>query len=593
MIATIISVEAYTFLDTVNILGSLLPCHVKVHTWKTAPSSHPTNTFLSHLTLANSGSISILSFHKNYSITKLETSGDVDSYTDYSKPSKFAQCFIHSYLQDDLLFPYYPYWGLYTHILASTMSEWPNHLLFVINKSPDLYTPVEIENRITFYTSRLPSMYTRGYILQTSQMSNMSLICILCSFDDDDVKPIESLPSKTFLRQMISSGVSGNFFQMNGHMARIMAEDGDLYDCDVTPKFRPRNVPHEWNLCVYKFLREKFNVSFDPDNSQTLRFVNAGESNGYINAFNFYVLKLYGNKEWIPYDVQFSPYYFMVLRWGPYVDTNSFSAFSRPFQWEVWILVSISLITMITISILIAWRNSIVQVSTILLTAASSILDQSPDQIFVRIHDSSKHIPGSKALHICWVIWIWMVIVGVNGYKGMIFAFLTQEMKPIWPGSLTEMLRSTDIAVAAEIVYDFKLKTHAMLIRRTLLDSIMKGISGIDFPEEFTKLNDSLLYINYSGTYSNIFEMETVKRNLQRGKSDKRKFHFFNRSTTSFALVNTNPAPIAQYIKDYLPDVISSLPVPIPGYTHIRPWSLEKNYFHEYFLEFLGMLEAT
>lgn len=377
--------------------------------------------------------------------TKTESSNASENAAQlhHHKTSRFYQCFIHVYVDDDL-----SDLGKNYKLLDSTMGqlrqvgEWPDHCVFMGNFQK--YTTTQKTNQMYFYKRKLPHSFARGLLLVIDIEPNFKnytthRICILCFTPIQDIK-LTSLWDKNAYQTNIMESLNFKSGISSRGSYIVIPRANELFylnqACGIAnPNFKPKYAGRRSSICALYVLKKKFNITFFQQKplenvaewahfeAVTSLFVGTG------NLRNFFQIMSW---ERIPYDVRKTPLTFVGFQAKPRIQADMLI---KPYTWPSW---TIFILTVLAFAVL----NTLSEVGKlnfkIFLKSMMSLFSVALEQQVVKALGAE-----SKAVSLCWLIWTLIMMVFSTGYKAMIFSYITKVHDARWPATLHELVQDT------------------------------------------------------------------------------------------------------------------------------------------------------
>ncbi|CAL8101067.1 unnamed protein product [Orchesella dallaii] len=168
-------------------------------------------------------------------------------------------------------------------------------------------------------------------------------------------------------------------------------------------------------------------------------------------------------------------------------EANNLQALTRPFQWNLWIALATSIVTVsFSITALNSHRRFTIRTAnrffidwwrktTFLLIA--SLLDQCDKSLNFR----------SRKVSLIWLLWNFLSLILFNAYDGQLFSFLASQLQHYIPEDVKSL------AASKMPIYtmgsSFQINKRFKLVREPLLTGIMRnamvGQKGTDYPNYY------------------------------------------------------------------------------------------------------------
>lgn len=523
---------------------------------------------------------------------KFRNSSPSDS-TKYSKA-----CYVHAYIYDiypfSALTPTFTFLERFFNELRKS-GEWPHHTLFI--KQSQLYSEVQSRQISNFYRTLLPKTFARGIILEinfhlnSSAIRNINLVCIHCksslqSLDLDQGASTKSL--EDFRDSLEARGI-----YLITPLSYIQAIE---HACDIASVHTlPTHVHRFSSVCVFHILQDHFNFTYFTDqtfdNTTELAYFDTKMS-FFFEHDNYENMIKTRQREWIPYDVRRQEYQFVGFQQLPKI---TLVVFIRPYDWISWVIFFVLVLVLLVLRFVLINQN-FMDTFELFLSLLAVFLEQpvkAKGLSAAKIESPLKYF--KRTLFCCWMIWVPVMMVYSNGYKGILFSFLTTSLGVFWPESLEQLTKDRSYAMFSnEAIFDWDATKNDHVAVPMLDYYSKKGLlrtasNGNNIPPEYRILERSTVHANLSETMiivEGIIQDDLLHRNksyYKIGKVTSWKFAWLHRTPEEFSALLTN----------FLPELVASKPNKIPGFERITPWQISRSFLYESFVRSFAWLEQT
>lgn len=511
----------------------------------------------------------------------------------YHRTKRFSQCFIHCYIVDD--FNNHLTYKLYQ---SASAGESPNHFLYFTNQLQDLESRVRQDY---FFTRSLPRTFAMGYILHIRNLSSIFMVCLACKENPfhvlSDINDLSTLQRKWF---ELYSNLRGIHIEQLNYYYDVYRFP--KYSCEFFRELVPTKTENlGMDVCTHKLLGKKLNYTVgSPPNrvTESSRTYTDGEAlqSSYICENNYYLLKQSRLLpwEWVSYSISYLTFQFVTILPKPGFNAT---ALIEPFDFTTWIIFLICCVLLILITfptfrirrmVLIEYTGEGVKISEIIIGVLGSILDQPMLQMFHKYPMIS--IPPICFTSLSWFIWLTMLIILGQVYKGKIFSFLTMSTEPIWPNTLNELIEPSEMYTLITLTSGITGGVQYSLLKDQMKEyqaDIKKG-KAMGNLNLYSKLENDLNYFHHDwydlalAVYSN--SLDEVNR--------------YKPSNVSFRIPVSNLVILdySQIVKllsvvipSFVPSNVVSKPIPLKGFDIIIPWRVQKSYFFPIFINHLQL----
>lgn len=458
---------------------------------------------------------------------------------------------------------------------------WAHHTVLVgsLAKNPSKQTR---DQEMFHHSHAIANMHLRGAIIFINHRSlEISLLCVPCFPQMSQVFHLIRIIHKTTLKELVETSLRLN---------------SDLQDAVVTSKAYITNKLEKfcsplfsfsmWHMsgfsfdrtpCIFYILRLKHNFTFEPE-STGFEIFTAREIDITQNKDNAGSYEESGIEQWSPFFASYIPLVLTSYQEKPHVIAE---ILIKPFGIESWLIIFLmaTILTVLTISVE-RIKKSEIKVGHVILDMISSVLDQP-------MISNMQSIINSKARNLLppWIkLWMLMVIVLGNSYKGMIYSYITNGMPIKWPSNLKEVLDdkkylkvSTDIGVTDEDLFCFVRET--LPTNKTSLLIKTSELATLRELRKQLRCHPSQILYEYF-----------LERDLQLLRGEF-KIPIGRQRTSRVALINFEWENVhLQFMTLFAQWIQSSDPVIIPSIVMPRLWTLFRNFFTNQFDRGLGQM---
>lgn len=514
------------------------------------------------------------------------------TFTNYHNSSRFTQCFLHVYMEDELS----DFGSNYTNLFLTMaylryFGEWPNHFLFAGNFYR--YSVNQTINRFKFYQITLSRTFVRGIVFtidynDKSNNCTVYRLCITCISTLHAVK-YKNIQNTGKVHFSLTQDLEDPQDATRGNYLILGLDDlQDIrYACDIgSPNFRPKYFQRKHSICALYLLQNYHNFTFFSfhtyDNTTKALFFQT--SPGYFVGLNNYGIYLYRQWEWVPYDIRTSPYDFVGFQVKSRVSPNMLI---KPYTWPSWLLFIFAILALALIKAIfrISFEKALWDEGCRALLSLVSIALEQP------ILDSPNHeFISAKIVALCWLLWSLVMVVFSNGYKAMVFSFMTKDSGYSWPANLQQLVADTSyVLLSNERVYITENGSYILIpfLEDFFGENPLNGTPGKDFPMEYHILNKSTIQSVTNDTLDLVGSI--VWESMKTGANYK----IGNASSSKFAFLAREPQQFMNLITYFKQELAASVPVSIPGFERTTPWSAYRNHLAKSFTTSLAQLEQA
>lgn len=505
---------------------------------------------------------------------------------EFSKIFRHTSGYIHAYFLSNELHFSMQTTRFVKHIMMAfrvwpRWSNWPNDFAFFTNHRNS------IQARIKFYKHEVPRTFARGFILDIDLSSQqVSLVCLQCPPESILLSLGRSLNTSTIASYHQLTG------QMHGGILKSFIRE-DFNDLLASCKFMSRSVltsveKNAFYACFHLFLQEKLNYTCIT-NSYTgnIKYIpqfSVWESIPFIEH-NYKEFQIGRLTEWIPFSVLFKQFHFL-----PVQRSSAGDLLTKPYDWITWISIVVGAISLAIITLLFQNLNlTNADYGSIGMNILATIVDQDVARKFTK-----RILFSSQVLPCLWFLWIFMMIIIANGYTGLLFSLMTNGETLAWPASLKQLILDPSYCIySGHSGRVFNRTGHVLhtysRVRYYLINPTIEGkLGNDDFLEQLKGLNKSLKFIQKNGTSQFGVEQEIVEKNA----NTRGDFIVGRDRCSKFAVVEEDPREDAMFVIHILDDVIAGNMVAIRGHLTVMSTIVQRNFFHEPFLNAMAHLQA-
>lgn len=460
---------------------------------------------------------------------------------------------------------------------------WPNHFIFLVKlMSTSEFGDNEKELLLYRHSLELKDLHIRGITFVIHHTGQPHVLCIPCfphphlihypvnvSQNATNVRTLYKL-SKLLNSNLRGESLSG--FSVEELSPEPMCQPRLLHDAKFLFRYYPPLMSH----CAHYLLKHKLNYTLVAGQDEI--FVSA--SGQYpLSANNFNLFSQDGSMTWIENLANFDPLTFIAYQETPRLNAK---ILYKAYSWETWLMFAISAVAIAILTVGVediqSWDFDL---GPIAIDVLSSILDQP-------VKRNSQKIVNNKAISVlpAWFkLWMLMIVVLGNGYKGMVYSFITNGIRPIWPPTLHELLRGREFL----IITTNRRTTHDTEEVSSLIKSQLSAQEISSYPASFRQLNATLQMLRRFELilHKDLMAQNKVYESLEFSLRVNRK------RSRKFALVNFNDWYIEHVylVSMYGKWMVSSEPRLIEGIELIKFWIATRNFFADYFSHGLAQLE--
>lgn len=454
-------------------------------------------------------------------------------------------------------------------------AEWTNDFVFIFDSR------IPASEKIEFYMSALSQTFVRGLTFDIESSSeHVNLVCNHCH-STDVLTPFDI--NTNTVQQQVSYHRSVKTSQLYGGyvMSGNKPKDSQLISCNFL-KIPVEIIKYMSLMCFHLFLTRKLNYTLHMTPSSTRKMYHKllVADTSPVHPRNQMLFSLTRKFEWISFGLKFDKFHFLRFQRPP-----SGNVLTKPYDWIVWIYMvlgagSLAIVTIIWQSFQSAGRA---KRDTIIMSILATMCDQAVSNIFTH-----RVVFGSEMLPCLWFLWVFMMIVFTNGYKGVLFGLITNGETLTWPASLQELVSdSYYCAVTGE--YLRHKGVVLSIFRNMLINPAINGNQGSsNIREKLKKLNKSLHFVEPRKDQFGA-EREIVENNAHQSQY----FKIGNQNCLKFALVENDPREEGIFINYFLPNTVAGRQKAIAGHLTLWPLVIERNFFHERFISEMAALDAS
>lgn len=501
-------------------------------------------------------------------------------------PKKFTACFINVIIPHENTFQFLS--GM--TIKMQNRGEWPNHAILV--DTFDNQNPGKIK---FMFSVRL--LYFRGlFLLVDTKSQNIQTICIPCIRHGAVWSKKVTLSEFKNLQEAYMK--TSFVFYSNLQNSPIWTDVTlNLDYCNFMEKSSPSVVYIMHMICISYLLSSKYNYTAsrktgtNAEAQNYMYFLYARSSVNTVNLQNSGVRDR--RLEWLPFGIASEHISFIAFQRQPYYSGNIL----KPFDWRGWTLLALSNLGMFLITVLYTCPGNTVGFFMYLEVGSSvvaSVLDQSPST-YCKITGELK-LCKSQILSVVWVLWLLLLVVLVNGYRGALFSFLTTDTLPDWPKSLKDVTSDNEYCalstLAADTFNNSQLIKVSSFIHVDYLAPLMVGSPGVDYPNEYAALNQTLIFLYHLNETDAFLSKMVFKSSSQRSETGD-PFVIGDHVCKKFVLFHVNVLVEAISLLYSFSTSIISDQVMLPQFRVVTPPRGMRNFFNDPFLRGIAALESS
>lgn len=494
---------------------------------------------------------------------------------------RYSTTFVHVYMENLLSKSGYNYTQLEKLMSdLQKVGEWPHHCIFIGNF--DKYTRKQRETQLKFYRYRLSSTFARGLILHVDMLKlEVLLICMECTvtLQKVDIYDHASPSSLGKVLDISKSNNRGVHADIREHLIDESQNGCAIASANIRPKY-----DYRWrSVCALYVIQENLNLTYLDTHEGRKKSTQPGfiadmESPAFPSTRG----KKDPSIDVVPYGMRTYPFQFVAFQPTPHMTADDLL---DPFDWIVWTLFFTGMVVIVLVAVTFE-KYSITELISLELSLLTAFLEQPLP------YKGGKN-STRKIVVICWLIWVFMMVVVSTGYKGALFSLLTKFADTDWPRDLKELVGDSQYALwTNEKHYGtvngrFKIQPYLNFFfsRQNL-----SGIPGKDFPEEYFLLNKSTVHFDKNET------VDVASKFIGESRTDDvfQRYQIGDMWTEKFAWLGRLPieftAPVSYFLDD---DLVKSREVDIPGFERKVAWTGSRNFFYERFHLALGQLEQA
>lgn len=499
--------------------------------------------------------------HKKISILN-RTKFNHDSYR------RYHQCFVHFYFISNIRVRTFRRM-IWT---SENVRELPAGFIFwEEDKQTSSVEPKFVEK----YERTLSRTMVQGFILRVVGARRLFVTCIPC---DETQELHEVEPSIAHNIRKMSKVLNGNI-----HGKRILAYTLPRtvhlrYLCeDFLTEVPSGEGQLDLDVCIHSILSKKMNYSeythvWGRDNEKTY---GQASLTTYISEVNYNIWAVTWEKwDWIPYAIRRTEFYFVSVLSRPKFQG---ATLVEPFNLSIWLTIVCSFVLFLTYSYAVhktAPLHHAYSFQTIIIKSVAMTLEQS-SKWAMKGADSLhlKIFPGNRAL------WMIMVLVLGQFYKGKLFTYLSKLSEPRWPNQ------------PSDLKLGYSLYTMGKGFKGNLVYSILKErLSEFDL---FLKKDDAILYreindrLDYYDKewYDLVFFVQLLAQNVSTTGPLAPNIVLIDDLATIDVFSSLVPL--------LTPENIVSAPFRFSGFDIITPWRIRRTFCYHRFVELISaMLEC-
>lgn len=577
------------FSDSVSaFLSKFKTCHFKLIGIGTNQFIHQNNlasSTLHQLTNTLSSSLTVTLSTESVEISNI-SNFNLFAYN-HHQFRRYSLCFVHLYLVpifENFLEP------KNQSILVSIKTNLKMQEYESFGETPDYFVFLQdFQHEVINYSQFLKNTFVTGPVFLIIEYSSVRLVDVSLIENNGSgsftlLNPLDSLQNIRKNWHVLHSNFHGVF--VNTGWNRKVIEYAQILNCNILAgKARATWYAPVPSMCIHKLLSNALNYSYDRlvANSnfgeQTDSLVASGGI--YICEDNYIVMKSHkmNREEWVPHSVEFRKFQFVSIK-----RKSGFlaDALIEPLDFVTWIFLFLSscLLVLVTYytgnSYFMLYKGKPFALSDISINLFATVVEQSVPQK-LKMWKTYK----TNMILICWAIWCLMISNASNLYKGAIFSYLTTSVEPAWPKNVHDLVFTPDLKL-----FTFVGGTSGNRSFSIFQEEYLDCLNQLEYTEELQKLNKSLVL--YKGDWLNFtLQVFALNENVKSGKVLPNVV-----SSTNFAFIEHQGIVevLSMMIRILTPLNTASQPVTIPGYTHITPWQVSRNYIYPAFVRGLASL---
>lgn len=501
-----------------------------------------------------------------------------------------TNCLLHVYLYCEKEFPsqHYLISTLQNVIVAlATDEDWPHHFI-LLGHLVRTTTPIEVKSQDLLHSYWLRNSFLRGVVIFFNYLdSKVSLLCFPCYFDNSavfnhiDLTHFATLPDLREKASELSSNLRRGYAQLqdkqNHHFVTSPCTLHGLYE------FFHVKIPLPTRRhCIIHALREKLNFTYTLETDQPFEF-----------SANEHVLISRNNDHFM--STKFTTYYIMSSHLAYFEDLKLFAyqaqepmsikILSKPYSTSVWILLGLSITILAVVTIIVERiTNTSVQFYPIIIDILSSILDQPVSRNIQKMIRNK----GRNMLPVWLRLWMLTAIAITNGYKSVLYSFITKGIPSEWPATISEF--ALDESFLRLTTNDWSSNHYQQ--ESAVLDSLSYILKH---PTTNRDADLTVLHENFKFLPPEMFGKYTTLKNML-AQQPQETINLFGNQYSKLALLDfaERLGSTDILLKTAYPNLlVYSKQIEIENVKLWHLWVLQKNFFAEHFHAALGQLSQS
>lgn len=557
-------------------------CHFKVLNGESELDSYILSKLLLNINLFHYSSV--------LSIQQSKTNEDRNSFQNYAGLPRFTVCFVHLYMEVSLSFERKDYTTIRTTMRNLRISgEWPDHFIFIGNyKNLPSHAAAE---RLSFYNQELHNTFARGLILTMECTTLPNLNCkihYICVFCPSSIKPFEmnhKIPLRKLANRLLHTWLEkDNRGILVGGLNKnqILNLQNECFMLATSLTIRIRRFYYS-SICIFHILNKKFNYNFTYSIDFQSRPGDVAQH--YFMATNAILISKsshritmrWKNSNWVPYGLLQTTLKFLAFKKIPELTTETL--FLKPCDTSTWGFLVVSVVLL-----------ALAQIPTSLLTFWKFV----EIFVFTCLEQSVNYMPSTKFQftyqfqQVCWLLWLLITLVFVNGYKGFIFVLFSTTAQVDFPKSVLDLTKDTSYLITTyEAVRAYKNKKFIAI--PIVHQYVNERSNDNDSFAELVALRNSHIY--HIIEHPARFIAGTIWKNKFSASTESVPggFVFNNITYQNFAFIFEETD--LSFVPTVMREVVTSAPTKILGFDTQTPWYVYRNFLHDRFVSHLAALE--
>lgn len=468
-------------------------------------------------------------------------------------------------------------------------SDWPNHFVFV--ESLDRENP----RRMSYYYNSLPISFARGLIIaldifnKTTRLIKLPFSWKYGEHAQDEIFEDLQLnrfanPSEAYM-QLMAPHLS------NLHMLQVLSGTTiSTQFCNIMSQNRPSECGTPFTRCLPHLLSSKFNYTptFEEsfDYNQVIFTSQGAFDIGDINLDAYFARAKW--EEWIPFGTFSKHIQFQAFQGRP---TFSAKPLWKPYNRITWTLSLLAKLGLFVISVIYLKKRGPSDIISMMVSLISSALDQPTTgqwQLSIRLKTCRPEM-----LAAVWLMWVFLLMILVNGYKGAICAYLITGMQPEWPGSLVELVNDADYRILTSEPNQL-VENQTTVLRRSYVRQLylIPTINHNTMHKmQYLKLNKTLMY--YDAMDSDVITDMVIDNLKAVDGGVETSFSIAGTRCEKLALIDPDPERDAVSMLYLMEDVLMSEQIQLPGFRVVTTPYVSRNFFTEPYIRGIAALEQS